>query len=684
MKYHNKMEWALISITSVLCTLMVIKFLYNLRTALPWRVNCWFCNSNFWIKFINRNCWTCPGCEQYNGFTKDGDYNKVLITNNEYTKIANVFQRSPPKNGLCKMCNINQQLKVTQMANFIPMSENNFDQEIGSYKAQLEKAYKLCSPCKKVLQVKLHKEKESLLGSKLLETRTPEKKNVKKDKRKRTIQKIINNISKIFTGILLVLVTVELHDSLMKHKNLYKTMYNIKNILYNILERIFSIVKMKTFMTFPFLEDYLHDISSKLNIELISINADILDWTQKALGGFAASLQIIGHICNLKKNNFSLFIDLMWMVFVVTSMIHGVTHANPLLVTSVKEFIILALFLLYRRMENEAATTVRKVSTPKKNKNFANGSVTMQHSDDVSYETDNDVSLSQFGLYNHSSSSSESFNHLNNSYVNGRSFTPRSDILWSKPKHNSSFSINSMVTKSPSISESVFARPAYLQTSFNKYQNLVKDDSDSDLDESIGSLCISSPKKKSSKINPVFALRKFTASPNFVTPMPVNRNRPLISPSKLGYSTSWVAGGYWGTDGERNIFPVNGSRSSSQSSGFESQTSSQNYRNMFSQPPSREESICRDTDKTVLDRFQNCNIMNYPQKPIQPSMQGFTPLQPPVFPQMQYNNHVRIPQPRLAQQTFVSQNVYSQHDMFKSPGRSGLIKLPSDNSFTSS
>lgn len=40
------------------------------RSTLPWRVNCWFCNNNFTVKFPERNSWTCPKCEQYNGFTK--------------------------------------------------------------------------------------------------------------------------------------------------------------------------------------------------------------------------------------------------------------------------------------------------------------------------------------------------------------------------------------------------------------------------------------------------------------------------------------------------------------------------------------------------------------------------------------------------------------------------------------
>lgn len=66
---------------------------------------------------------------------QDGDYNKTLtISNDRSSKSPRLFQRSSPKNGLCKMCNINQQLKITQLANFVPMNEKKFDEEIDCYR----------------------------------------------------------------------------------------------------------------------------------------------------------------------------------------------------------------------------------------------------------------------------------------------------------------------------------------------------------------------------------------------------------------------------------------------------------------------------------------------------------------------------------------------------------------------
>lgn len=334
----------------------------------------------------------------------------------------------------------------------------------------------------------------------------------------------------------------------------------------------------------------------------------------------------------------------------------------------------------------------RSQITPKKMKNLANGCINsmVDEEDTISLDTDDDVSLNKFGLHNFSESSNETVSPLSSSMINGRSFTPRTDGIWSKPKLNStfncptlkstsSFCVNSVTCKSPSsVSDNVFIKP-----SFNKYQKLTKDDSDSELDESISSLCIGSPKKPK-KGNSIFSLRKFTATPCFIAPTPLSRSRPLISPSKLGHSTSWVAGGYWGSEGDRQIFNIDGSRSSSQSSGFESQASSMNQRNVFSQPPSREESVCG--EPMVIDNFRNCNTVtsfNSYQTP-----QNFSRISSPVFPQMQYNGHVHIPQPRFAQNgptasVFAQQQSYVQNDAFKTPGGSGLIKLPQVNSFSS-
>ncbi|XP_049867449.1 uncharacterized protein LOC126367766 [Pectinophora gossypiella] len=698
MKFIFNMERVLLTVTGVLCTILVLKLFYSLRTILLWRVNCWFCNNNFWVKLPERNSWTCPKCDQYNGFTKDGDYNKPLFAVNEQNhKTPKVFHSSPPRNGLCKMCNINQQLKVAQLANFVPMNDRNFDEEIDSYRMQLEKAYRLCSPCKKVLQTKLHKEKEVLLGTKLLETRSPDKKGYKIEMQNRRLQGFINNTSMYLAGLLLILVSVECYSNIRKDKSLSSTVTNIKDVVYGLLVRILSIIKMKMLMTFPVLENYLVDVHNIIHLDKwpkrLTFTYDKVKGynilTQEALGGFVCLIQIIGHVWSVNKLKFTVATDLLWSIFVITSIAHHSVAVDPTIMSLVKLFSMLAVLFVYRRMKPKSIrrqNATKVTPAPKNMKNLTN--CTMIDEDD-SMETDDDVSLSQFGLHNFTESSNETIGPLNNSLIGGRSFTPRSnDSIWTKPKLNSTFCVNPVLKSPSSVSDTVFAKPSYQKmskdNSFKKYQNLTKDDSDSDLDESISSLCIGSP-KKSKQNGSIFSLRKFTATPNFVAPTPLARSRPLISPSKLGHSTSWVAGGYWGTEGERQIFNINGSRSSSQSSGFESQASSMNQRPVFSQPPSREESVCGEPDRnTLMDRFSNCSMSNFGSyQPQTPS--HFSRVSSPVFPQMQYNSHVHIPQPRFAQQNvpnvFVQQQFGSSQSMFKTPGGSGLIKLPQVNPF---
>ncbi|KAI5641703.1 hypothetical protein NE865_06007 [Phthorimaea operculella] len=709
MNFNYKIEKVLLTVTGVLCTVLVVKLLYSLRTILPWRVNCWFCNCNYWVKFFERNSWTCPKCEQYNGFTKDGDYNKPLITNtNEQPRKAPKMLSSPPSNGLCKMCNINQQLKVTQLANFVPMNDKSFDEEIESYRMQLEKAYRLCSPCKKVLQMKLHKEKEVLLGTKVLEARTPDKKAQKQDLKNQKISNFIHSMSIYIAGAISILVAVECYSNITKNRELLNSLNSTKDILYGILERIFSIIKIKMLMTFPILETYLIDVNFihidkwPKHLDLVNSYDKVKNYnilTQEALLGLVVLIQAFGYVWSKYKVKSAFATDFLWATFGITCIVHHLMGMYPTIMSLGKLSCLLAVILAHKSKKTYSGKIKKFTTSPNIMKNISNQSMKSQTDEDLSMETDDDVSLSQYGLHNFSESSNDT-SPLNNSLINGRSFTPRSEnSMWTKPKlnstMNSTFCVNSQ--KSPSsVSETVFSKPVFQQSkeaSFHKYQKLNKDDSDSDLDESISSLCIGSPKKKPKKTDSIFALRKFTATPNFVAPTPLTR-RPLISPSKLGHSTSWVAGGYWGNEGERQF--NDGSRSSSQSSGFESQASSVNRNHAASQPSSREESDCGDLDRNpLLDRFQNCNMSNCSSfrgsqhQPIYSNYQGhgmqtpqcFSRISSPVFPQMQYNSHVQIPQPRFAQQCVP--NVFGQkqfgHDPFKAPGGSGLIRLPQGN-----
>lgn len=56
---------------------------------------------------------------------------------------------------------------MQQLAAFVPSHEDCFDEEVEEYKQQLEKSYRLCPRCEKVLKRALNKVKNNILGSKL-------------------------------------------------------------------------------------------------------------------------------------------------------------------------------------------------------------------------------------------------------------------------------------------------------------------------------------------------------------------------------------------------------------------------------------------------------------------------------------------------------------------------------------
>lgn len=126
-----------------------IYIVYRRRT----RPRCWFCHATATVPYADRNGWTCPEsvCGQYNGFDDDGDYNRVD---------GDMFRELPaPKNsasgggqrrsnGLCRTCNLNQELKIHQLARFSPKDPARYDQEIEEFEAHLERTYRLCRTCK--------------------------------------------------------------------------------------------------------------------------------------------------------------------------------------------------------------------------------------------------------------------------------------------------------------------------------------------------------------------------------------------------------------------------------------------------------------------------------------------------------------------------------------------------------
>ncbi|PSN32406.1 hypothetical protein C0J52_17844 [Blattella germanica] len=157
---------------------------FKIRYRFPITVNCWFCNRNSEVPFGNRNCWDCPHCDQYNGFMPDGSYNKVIpaqhdeLLNHPVNGLSNnlLDKKLVPSdvtgNGLCRKCNTNQELKVQQLAAFTPVIPAHYDDEVDEFSRHLERAYRLCSQCEDFVKKTLHKEKCDLLGIRLKHSRS--------------------------------------------------------------------------------------------------------------------------------------------------------------------------------------------------------------------------------------------------------------------------------------------------------------------------------------------------------------------------------------------------------------------------------------------------------------------------------------------------------------------------------
>lgn len=180
----SSLEFIAATVVPVLGLLFVgiigfVNLFHIVRKRFPIRVNCWFCNTNSRVPYENHNSWFCPSCTQYNGFTEDGDYNREIPAQYQcrLNPQANVtdddkISYSAPHNGLCFGCNRNQELKIHQLASFVPEDDENYDEEVEEYRRQLEQTYKLCSRCERVVKRTLNDVKRNILGSKLAQIGT--------------------------------------------------------------------------------------------------------------------------------------------------------------------------------------------------------------------------------------------------------------------------------------------------------------------------------------------------------------------------------------------------------------------------------------------------------------------------------------------------------------------------------
>ncbi|CAH0382080.1 unnamed protein product [Bemisia tabaci] len=169
------LQSCLVACVSIALLWIALKTFKFLRSQFPTSVNCWFCNSYSKVPVENKNSWHCEVCQQYNGFAEDGGYNKVIPEQHYESLNPDFAEKTIPSpisssNGLCRNCNLNQELKRAQLASFEPLDPNNYDWEVDAFSELLEKNYKLCPYCEKIVCNTLENQIKNLNISHLITT----------------------------------------------------------------------------------------------------------------------------------------------------------------------------------------------------------------------------------------------------------------------------------------------------------------------------------------------------------------------------------------------------------------------------------------------------------------------------------------------------------------------------------
>ncbi|CAH8577585.1 unnamed protein product [Schistosoma rodhaini] len=143
-------------------TVFIVRFFYL-------KVQCWFCGHTASTSWSRKTSFVCQQCGQYNGFTSDGDYNKVIpsqfsaeLNPVNFSKARGTF--SSHSDVLCPDCTRNQNTIVQKLSEYTPKNDRS-DEEIKEYTRLLELEYGLCSSCYRKVNDKLRQLDYKLLPS---------------------------------------------------------------------------------------------------------------------------------------------------------------------------------------------------------------------------------------------------------------------------------------------------------------------------------------------------------------------------------------------------------------------------------------------------------------------------------------------------------------------------------------
>ncbi|KAF6774358.1 hypothetical protein AHF37_11467 [Paragonimus kellicotti] len=115
-------------------------------------VDCWFCSQPVTVPRGTENSFTCNFCDQYNGFTEDGGYNKLIASQFDTASPNKNFRSSygnftSDSDILCAACSLKQSIIVKKLADFEPHCQENWNAELKEFRDKLEQMYPLCIEC---------------------------------------------------------------------------------------------------------------------------------------------------------------------------------------------------------------------------------------------------------------------------------------------------------------------------------------------------------------------------------------------------------------------------------------------------------------------------------------------------------------------------------------------------------
>ncbi|GMR36991.1 hypothetical protein PMAYCL1PPCAC_07186, partial [Pristionchus mayeri] len=156
------MDWSIGGVavaSAALATLTVARFA-------RWRVNCWFCNGNQWVPMRSRKQFTCEYCQQYNGFTEDGGYDKdireqhrVLPPRVKYARSEGMLHGGVDS-PFCSRCEEAMEKRRKAIADWEPQNEDEWAAEYEEYARRMERVYPLCERCEMNTQRRLTANKQ--------------------------------------------------------------------------------------------------------------------------------------------------------------------------------------------------------------------------------------------------------------------------------------------------------------------------------------------------------------------------------------------------------------------------------------------------------------------------------------------------------------------------------------------